>query len=166
LVRDHTLPDARWGPLMRRELAQRVVEQRRPSLTGGGARLWLIGPTAAVVLFLSTGAPLAAVDHEQFCKAMTEIARLGNLDAGRWLDRHTRDDGVEVLCGMRTVNFKRFTNINPDPGGIWRQQKALEWNSTACSSAVLRDAIASGWIITSLVTATSGERTLVIATCK
>jgi hypothetical protein len=125
----------------------------------------LLGAAAAAALF-ATDAPLAAADAEQFCKAMTEIARSGNVDAGRWLDRHTRDDGVEVLCGMRTVNFKRFTNVTPDPAGVWRQQKAVEWNSTACSSAVLRDAIASGWIITSVITAASGARTLVIATCK
>jgi hypothetical protein len=129
---------------------------------------------AGVLLtFLSTvaavepGTALAAVDHDQFCKAMVEIARVGNLDAGRWLDRNTRDDGIEVFCDMRTVNFRRFIKVGPDGSSAdWRQRKGQEWNSTACSSAVLREAIDGGWIITTVLTVTSGQRVLLIATCK
>jgi hypothetical protein len=128
------------------------------------AGLVLISGTVA---FLAGGPGMAAVDHDQFCRAMTEIARLGNVDAGRWLDRYTRDDGVEVLCDIRTVNFKRFIRPGPDskePG--WKQKKSQEWNSTACSSSVLREAIDGGWIITSAITIAGGDRILAIAICK
>jgi hypothetical protein len=121
---------------------------------------------AVAVARAGAGTASAALDNEQFCTAISEIARVGNANAGTWLDRHTRDDGIEVLCRIRTVNYKRFfssslTGQAPD----WRERKQREWNSTACSSIVLRDAIDNGWMITSSITSATGERILLIATC-
>ena len=110
------------------------------------------------------GIAMAALDNEQFCSAMSEIARLGNANAGNWIDRNTRDDGVEVVCRIRTVNYKRFIRSSP-AAPDWRDRKQREWNSTACSSVILRDAIENGWIITSSITSADGERILLIATC-
>ena len=63
---------------------------------------------AAVAVTPAGGATWAALDNEQFCRAMSEIARLGNANAGTWIDRNTRDDGIEVICKIHTVNYKRF----------------------------------------------------------
>lgn len=127
----------------------------------------LILAGAAAVALLATGAADAALDHDQFCKAMIESARVGNRDVGRWVDRNTRDDGVEVLCDIRTVNFKRFVKAGSDAlTPAWKQQKEQEWSSIACSSSVLREAIDGGWIIASVVAVTGGQRVVVIATCK
>lgn len=128
-----------------------------------------IGAAVASLLVMAcSGAARAALDNEQFCKAMAEIARLGKSEVGRWLDRNTRDDGMEVLCAIRTVNFKRFVKTGPSAQDVvaWRARKQQEWNNTACNSAVLRDGIDGGWIITSTITTGSGQRLLVIATCK
>lgn len=131
-----------------------------------GLGLAFLGATAMLVLSAS-GAEVVALDNEQFCRAMTEIARLGKSEVGRWLDRNTRDDGVDVLCAIRTINYKRFVAHGPGAlGAGWRERKQAEWSSTACNSVLLRDAIDNGWIITSTITAATGERVLVIATCK
>src|SRR6186997_638021 len=90
---------------------------------------------AAVAVMPADGIAVAALDNEQFCSAMSEIARLGNANAGNWIDRNTRDDGVEVVCRIRTVNYKRFMRSNP-AAPDWRDRKQREWNSTACSSAL------------------------------
>jgi hypothetical protein len=121
---------------------------------------------AAVAVTPAGAAAWAALDNEQFCRAMSEIARLGNANAGTWIDRNTRDDGIEVICKIHTVNYQRFFSSGlTGQGPGWRERKQREWNSTACSSVILRDAIEHGWIITSSITSADGERILLIATC-
>lgn len=119
---------------------------------------------AAVAVTPAGGVAMAALDNEQFCTAMSEIARLGNGNVGTWIDRNTRDDGVEVICRIRTVNYRRFIKSNP-AAPDWRDRKQREWNSTACSSALLREAIENGWIITTTITAPGSERVILIASC-
>jgi hypothetical protein len=123
---------------------------------------------AVAVALAGPGVASAALDNEQFCKAMVEIARVGKAEDGHWIDRHTRDDGIEVLCRIRTVNYKRFVKSGPGALGAadWKERKEREWNSIACTSSILRDAVDNGWIISSTITAATGERVLVIATCK
>jgi len=130
------------------------------------ASLILASLGAVIAATQAGGTAMAALDSEQFCKAMSEISRLGNANAGTWIDRNTRDDGVEVICNIRTVNYKRFIRSRPaSPGADWRTRKQQEWNGTACSSMLLREAIENGWIITTTLTLASGERDLLIATC-
>ena len=130
------------------------------------ASLTLASLGAVIAAMQAGGTAMAALDNEQFCKAMSEISRLGNANVGTWLDRNTRDDGVEVICNIRTVNYKRFIQSKPvGQGADWRTRKQQEWNSTACSSPLLRDAIENGWIITTTLTLASGQRDLLIATC-
>ena len=110
------------------------------------------------------GTTMAALDNEQFCTAMSEIARLGNANVGTWIDRNTRDDGIEVVCRIRTVNYRRFIRSSP-AAPDWRDRKQREWNSTACSSPLLREAIENGWIITTTLSAPGIERVILIASC-
>ena len=119
---------------------------------------------AAVAVTPAGGVAMAALDNEQFCSAMSEIARLGNANAGNWIDRNTRDDGIEVVCRIRTVNYKRFFRSSP-AAVDWRERRQREWNSTACSSALLREAIENGWIITTTITSMGSERVILIASC-
>jgi hypothetical protein len=130
------------------------------------ASLILASLGAVIAATQAGGTAMAALDNEQFCKAMSEISRLGNANAGTWIDRNTRDDGVEVICNIRTVNYKRFIRSRPaSPGADWRTRMQQEWIGTACSSMLLREAIENGWIITTTLTLASGERDLLIATC-
>jgi hypothetical protein len=105
-------------------------------------------------------------DAQQLCQAATLMAQAANADAGAWLDRHTRHDGMEVLCPIRTVHFRRHL-AGPDngPGRGWQQRKAQEWNSVNCASWLWRSAIDSGWIILASITTAAGERADLIATC-
>jgi len=119
---------------------------------------------AAVAVTPAGGVAMAALDNEQFCTAMSEIARLGNANVGTWIDRNTRDDGIEVVCRIRTVNYKRFIRSSP-AAPDWRERRQREWNSTACSSALLREAIENGWIITTTLSAMGSERVILIASC-
>lgn len=120
---------------------------------------------AAVAATPAGGVAMAALDNEQFCTAMSEIARLGNANAGTWINRTTRDDGIEVICRIRTVNYKRFIRSNP-AAPDWRSRKQREWDSTACSSPLLREAIENGWIITTTISAMGSERVILIASCR
>src|SRR5262245_43239385 len=89
---------------------------------------------AALAVTPAGGTVVAALDNEQFCKAMLEISRLGSANVGTWIDRNTRDDGIEVICNIRTVNYKRFVKSNlAGQGADWRARKQREWNSIACN---------------------------------
>jgi hypothetical protein len=128
------------------------------------AGLFAVSLGAAVAVTPGDGVAVTALDNEQFCTAMSEIARLGKANVGTWIDRNTRDDGVEVICRIRTVNYRRFVKSNP-AAPDWRARKQREWNSTACSSPLLREAIENGWIITTTITVTGAERLILIASC-
>ena len=77
------------------------------------ASLILASLSAVIAATQAGGTAMAALDNEQFCKAMSEISRLGNANVGKWIDRNTRDDGIEVVCNIRTVNYKRFIQVEP-----------------------------------------------------
>ena len=83
----------------------------------GSAMLLMRAHTLSIALTL-TMAPLPAVafDEDEFCTTVTEIARRMNSRAGRWLDGSTRHDGVEVDCGLKTLEAKRFLKATVMPG--------------------------------------------------
>jgi hypothetical protein len=68
------------------------------------------GATAnATIVVALTIAPLPAVafEEDEFCTTVADIARRRNARAGRWLDRSTCHDGVEVDCGLKTLEAQR-----------------------------------------------------------
>ncbi len=99
----------------------------------------------AVALIVSTDA--SAFSDEDFCRAMQERARAENPRKPAWVDRETRDDGVVVLCVQKTIEHRRFFNINPDAiGRDWEQRLAAQWNFKQCREPMLA-AIRNGWQI-------------------
>ena len=70
-----------------------------------------------------TLAPLPALpfDQDEFCVAVSDIVRHTNARKGRWLDRSTRHDGVELDCDAKTLEAKRF--VNADAGGLGSAQR-------------------------------------------
>ena len=130
-------------------------------------RVQLTLAVAGVAMTAGLAGPALAVNSEQFCKAATLIANAARADVGTWLDRNTRNDGVEVICGIRTVNFKRYLNVPMSGlGKDWPKRKQQEWNSIHCNDQVWREAINDGWIILSTTISVSGERAQFIATCR
>ncbi len=78
---------------------------------------------------------------------------------GTWIDRSTRNDGVEIFCNRKMVHFKRYSSI-PASGlrEAWRERKVQEWESSHCTKPMWREAIQNGWIISTTVTTITGER--------
>ena len=103
--------------------------------------------------------PAHAFDTTQFCQAATLLTRATARDAGTWLDRTTRNDGVEIFCDRKLVHFKRYAST-PGSGlrDAWRDSKTEEWRSSTCTNSMWREAIENGWIISTTVTTVTGEK--------
>jgi hypothetical protein len=127
----------------------------------------IVLPIAAIAVVACLGCAGAAwaADAEQICQAAKLHANAANADVGVWLDRQTRHDGVDVVCNIRTVQFRRFFNVRT-PAKDWHAQKSAEWSSANCAHQVWRTAIDDGWMIVAAFTTAAGEHADVIATCK
>jgi hypothetical protein len=115
-----------------------------------------------------TLAPLPALpfDQDEFCVAVTDIAHRINARKGRWLDRSTRHDGVELDCESKTLEAKRFINADPDDmREAWEARKEREWNDRYCNDDAWREAIDNGWSIISTLTFRTGQQVSVVAEC-
>jgi len=117
-----------------------------------------------VALALALAGQAAAEDAQQTCQAVTVIAQAFKADVGTWRDRLTRNDGVEVICPIMTVQFKRFLNTRT-PDKDWRDRQRAGWNASVCRDRVWRPAIEAGWIILLSITTASGEGADIIASC-
>jgi hypothetical protein len=107
-----------------------------------------------------TLAPLSALtfDQDEFCAAVTDIAQRSNARKGRWLDRSTRHDGVELDCESMTLEVKRYLNADPDEMRQgWEARKQRQWNARYCNDDARREAIDNGRSIISTLTFRSGE---------
>jgi hypothetical protein len=113
---------------------------------------------AAAALALATQ-PARAFDDAQFCVVAKEYVRAVAGDVGTWMDRFTRNDGVEVGCDMKLVHFKRFYKAPSGPQrDAWRENQAEDWESAYCSRSIWRDAVENGWVVSATVTTQTGER--------
>jgi hypothetical protein len=127
------------------------------------AMLALLGALGAIALATAG----SAQESDPMCQAMMVIARAANADAGTWLDRSTRNEGVEVSCPTRVVQFKRFSTL---PQGAqnkdWRDRLQQEWNRNYCNDYAWRPAIDAGWKLRLSLITRAGERAEIIATCR
>jgi hypothetical protein len=115
-----------------------------------------------------TLAPLPALpfDQDEFCVAVTDIAHRMNARKGRWLDRSTRYDGVELDCESKTFEAKRFVNADPDEMRQgWEARKERDWNARYCNDEAWREAIDNGWSIISTLTFRTREQVSFVAEC-
>ena len=115
-----------------------------------------------------TLAPLPALpfDQDEFCVAVTDVARRMNARRGKWLDRSTRHDGVELDCEVKTLEVKRFVNADPNEMREgWEARKEREWNSRYCNNEAWREAIDNGWSIISTLTFRTGQQISFVAEC-
>jgi hypothetical protein len=105
-------------------------------------------------------------DHDEFCAVVTEIAARMNARRGKWLDRSTRHDGVEVDCGSKTLEAHRFLNTEPDAMREgWEAHKQRQWNATYCNHESWREAVDDGWSIISTLTFRTGPQISFVAEC-
>ena len=120
----------------------------------------------AITLTLVPPPPALPFDQDEFCVAVTDIARRMNARKGRWLDRSTRHDGVVVDCPSKTLEAKRYVNADPDAMREgWEARKEQEWNAAYCDEEAWREAIDNGWSIVSTLTFRTGDQVSFIAEC-
>jgi hypothetical protein len=113
----------------------------------------------AALLCLAFGPAMAAFDDTQFCQAVTQFVRAASVDVGTWVDRTTRNDGVEISCNRKLVHFKRSSTmpasaLRPE----WRNAKTEEWRSAYCAKPMWREAVDNGWSVSATLTTVTGER--------
>jgi hypothetical protein len=125
--------------------------------------------SAIPIVILVTFVPGQALsfNDDEFCFAVTDIARRMNARKGKWLDRSTRYDGVAVDCGAKTLEVKRFLNAEPDSMRAgWKTRKAHAWDRDFCSNQQWRKAIDAGWTIISTVTFRSEDQLSFLVECE
>jgi hypothetical protein len=123
----------------------------------------LLAITLALPLIPSPALPF---DQDEFCVAVTHVARRMDARRGKWLDRSTRHDGVEVDCESKTLEAKRFINADPDAMREgWEARKESEWDAAYCNHEPWRDAIDNGWSIISTLTFSTGQQISFVAEC-
>jgi hypothetical protein len=113
-------------------------------------------------------APGPASSHDDgdkaFCLMLTHRAVRANAEAGRWLDRVTRDDGVVIECDDQTIEFRRFISVEPRVlGEDWEERKEREWKIDQCRNPQSRAAMQKGWTIRAAYTTATGEKVSISA---
>ena len=119
----------------------------------------LIAIGASTLLSAAASAPSHAFDNTQFCQAARQLTRAEVRDVGTWINRTTRNDGVELFCDRKIVHFKRYAST-PGSGlrDAWRDSKTEEWRSIKCANAMWQEAVENGWLIAATVTTVTGEK--------
>lgn len=119
----------------------------------------------AITLTL-TSPPVSAFDQDEFCVAVTDIARRMNARRGKWLDRSTRFDGAVVDCEAKTLEASRFINADLDEmREYWGVRQERQWRARYCNDEAWREAIYNGRSIISTLTFRTGEQVSFVAEC-
>lgn len=128
-------------------------------------RCRFISLAAATVALVVPGPALPHDDADRaYCLMLTHRAVRANADAGRWLDRVTRHDGVFVECDDKRIEFRRFIRVEPRAlGEDWEERKEREWKITHCRDPRSRAAMQKGWTIRAAYTTATGEKMSVTA---
>lgn len=129
---------------------------------------YLLAPIAAATLTLSLEVPAAsAQDRDRaYCLQLTHRAVRTNAQAGKWLDRVRRHDGVIVQCENKRIEFRRFMAVAPDRmGDDWEDREERSWNAAQCSNPRSREAIEKGWTVRAVYTTASGRNVSFDAEC-
>jgi hypothetical protein len=98
---------------------------------------------------LALAPPVSAFDDGDFCVTAKQMARAAEGDVGTWLDRTTRNAGIDVACDSKSVEFRRFTYEAPATmDAAWKARAGQAWNRSLCASPLWQEAAQSGWKIT------------------
>ena len=129
---------------------------------------YLLASSAVAALTLTALAPAShAQDAEKaYCLDLTHRAVRMNAQAGKWLDRFTRHDGVSVNCDDKRVEVRRFVAATPaSMGDDWEERRERGWNAEQCSNARSLQAIEKGWTVRAVYTTAAGRNVSFDAEC-
>ena len=120
-------------------------------------RAWMVVWAVSSVLILAPAQVSAAFDDVEFCGEMKGFSERAKQDVGVMVDAVTRNDGTAVLCGLRVIDFKKFSTAPTTAYREgWRARKERQWSETSCQyfSAALK----AGWTISQTLTFIDGAR--------
>jgi hypothetical protein len=129
---------------------------------------YLLAPFAAAAMMLTVGvqAVHARDGDRAYCLELTHRAVRANAQAGKWLDRVRRHDGVIVQCDDRRIEFRRFMAAAPDRmSDDWEEREEKAWNVSQCGNARSREAIQKGWTVRAVYTTANGRNVSFDAEC-
>ena len=122
--------------------------------------------TMHCVLLLAATVPAASFQDREFCVVAQQLAIAMQGDVGVWIDRTTRNAGMEVSCDKRSVAFTRFTYArSASMDQAWKATKAADWNAVHCASPIWNEAIRAGWKIILSQASADGGRVTITAEC-
>jgi len=118
-------------------------------------------------LLLTIGTtPASGLDDGDYCVLAQQLALAAEKDIGIWIDRSTRNAGMQVSCDRRIIEYRRFTySPSASMTDAWKARKGADWNRMHCDSAVWKDAIGRGWRIILSETAADGASVTFTANC-
>jgi hypothetical protein len=129
---------------------------------------YLFGPFAAVAVVLAAATPAvhASDGDRAYCLELTHRAVRTNAQAGKWLDRFRRHDGIFVQCDDKRIEFRRFMAAAPERlGDGWEEREEKAWNAAQCGNARSRAAIEKGWTVRAVYTTATGRNVSFDAEC-
>lgn len=111
-------------------------------------------------------APIVFTTDAQFCADISRAAAEMKARGPVALDPVTQDDGVEVDCARKTVEYPRSVSVTTarmKPG--WQEGKTAQWQDSACKSDLLVAAMNHGWVLSITVTFADREQFHYIVEC-
>lgn len=118
-------------------------KDRKPVMTFS-SRVLLIALSVALGVVVSVRAEPADADT---CTTLETFQARAEPDTGKMLDQITRNGGVFVLCGTKSVTFKKFLLVNADSlRSGWEGRKAEQWNQIYCQGP-WAEIVAQGWSV-------------------
>jgi hypothetical protein len=122
---------------------------------------------AQAAMPLTVPGPATAFDDKAYCVAVRQLALAAETDVGVWVDKSTRNAGMQVSCDRKTVEFRRFTYApSAAMDQTWRARKAVDWAAAHCANPVWSDALHNGWKVVLSVTSADGGHVAINAQCR
>lgn len=109
----------------------------------------------------------AAFDDQDFCTVARQMASASERDIGTWIDRTTRNAGMQVACEAKAVEFLRFTyDTASTMDAAWKARAGEGWNGWVCASALWREAVLNGWTVTLSIWSAERQNLSFAAKCR
>lgn len=120
----------------------------------------------AVLLLWSLPARAEEFTDDAFCAASKQAAANLKADGPKWVDQITRQDGMNVDCDGKSLEFKKYVKLNAaDMQHGWEDQMQQAWDSMYCQDPSMALAISHGWTINVTVSMADGATLPVTVHC-
>lgn len=109
----------------------------------------LIACGLAVLLLSAQAARAEDFTDDAFCTTAKQAAANLKAEGPKWVDQVTRNDGMNVDCEGKAVEFKKYLKVNAaDMQHGWEDQMQQAWDQMYCQDPSMVNAMAHGWTLT------------------